>query len=367
MRLLLVLAVVPLFAACGAAPAPAFDGGASIDAGAERDAGASWVLVSGVDAGHHGIFDAAPVVVDDGLAYMSYSTVDDSTRYPDVAAIGTHIARSTDQGLTWHEVGLVNGAEFQPIDVPGVPVDGGVWNQEVSRLRFDPYAANESERWVLVWHRYLSLPAPVPRAEQRRFEHGWLALKTAATPEGPWSAERKWVTAPTYLTADDAIGGPAELRLTDVSPTLADCAALTEPSPLMRATSWVLAAQCAGAHQRIVFLERSRATGQWRSLGSVLDGHAAPELVEMHDGRVYLLATPTLGELYRGCVAYEVTSFDPLTLAATPALTLGLGESDLGFAGACAAAEGLATGVLQSVMFAHDPMFRLSATHQVLR
>ncbi len=316
----------------------------------------------------HGIFDFAPDRDDAGIVWVSYSAVEDSA-WVGMVRVNTHLARSDDNGVRFVEHGLLTPNINIPLDVAGLPVDGGVWNQETSRLRHDPWAA-ENERWVVLWHRYLALPPPIPLSAQRRFEHGWIALKTAPAPNGQWSSERKLFTASTYLRADDSIIGPAEVPLATISNALADCEVVTEPGVVTRASGWVVALQCAGPNPRVVLLQWARSTRSWSLLGSVLsrataafdgfDSFAAPELVEVK-GTLFLVASPSVGDRYRGCRAYELSLSEPPVVSAT-VLSLGLGATDLGFAGACGFVEGLSGGVLQGQLFSAAPQFRTFAT-----
>ena len=105
--------------------------------------------------------------------------------------------------------------------------------------------------------------------------------------------------------------------------------------------------QCAGGASRIIVLRRDRASGAWNLLGSVLTGataadagfnsFAASELVE-NGGRRYLLVCPAASDLYKG-----------------PVVTLGLGASDLSFAGACGYVDGLETGIIEGQLFRAAP------------
>ena len=321
----------------------------------------------------HGIFDFGPERDDAGTVWFSYSAVDDS-KWPGVMRVSTHLARSDDNGLTLVERVVLNENTYLSLEGQGLPVDGGLWQHEVSRLRHDPWAP-EAERWVLVWHRYLALPAPVPANEQRRFEHGWISLKTAASPEGPWSAERKLITAEGYRSADDAIIGPPEVRLATISSGLTDCPVATEPGLLTRPTEWLMTLQCAGTASRIIVLRKDRASGTWSLLGSVLtrataaqagfDSFASSELVE-REGRTYLIVSPSVGDLYRGCRGYEITGLSPLAISATPVVTLGLGASDFNFAGGCGYVDGLETGIIEGQLFQAPPEFRVFATFTAL-
>jgi hypothetical protein len=321
----------------------------------------------GLDGGAHGVFDAAPERGPDGGLWMSF-TVADETGLTDTLGFSTHVAHS-DDGLTWTDDGVVNPAERVPLT--GLPVDGGVWVNEVSRLRYDAYAP-PSERWVLLWLRYLYLPPPVAEADRRRFDHAWMALRTAPSPlPGNWSAERKLFTGSLYLAADDALIGPPEAPLASIDARLAPYLAGSEPGVLARPDGLYVTLFCPGADLGIVFLKRDRTTGAWSYLGSVLtetqarqagfSDYSASELVEV-GGRLVLMASPEAGVLYKGCTAWEVTSLSPPTLSAAPIFHQELGLGGLGFGGACGFVDGLGSGLLYSERFTVVPEFRLYAT-----
>ncbi len=229
----------------------------------------------------------------------------------------------------------------------------------------------------MLWHRYLILPPPVPAAQSGQFQHGWLGLKTAPSPDGPWSAEQKLLVGVGYDTTDDSIDGPSEMTATGISSSLSDCAAFTEPTLLAQADGWVIAISCvSAASSRIVFLHRDRTAHAWTYLGTVLpasmatvlgfDHFTAPELVTIGSRTwCFAIASPEVGGVYKGCDAYEVSSLNPPVVAPTPTWTVGTGDSDLGIAGACGYVDGLATGALEGVLFSGPgglPAFREYAT-----
>jgi len=92
------------------------------------------------------------------------------------------------------------------------------WSHEVGRLVHDEFAPAGTE-WKLMWHRYLTV---YNGAKLRLFEHGWISLRSAPSPEGPWSAERKLFTGLGYDTANDVTIGAPEFAQTDLATYLID-------------------------------------------------------------------------------------------------------------------------------------------------
>lgn len=120
-----------------------------------------------------------------------------------------------------------------------------LWQAEVPTLFHDP-GAPPGARWKLLYHRYLHL-------DRRRFEHGWIALKEAATPAALARApEIKLLTARGYRAVnDDAAGwtrtpvaGPPRIAVHIAWPQLRHCAALTEPGAQADAHTVRLSLSC---------------------------------------------------------------------------------------------------------------------------
>jgi hypothetical protein len=278
-------------------------------------------------AGANGVFDVSLASdPDSGRLWMSHSGV---VRQPSGDHVSTWLAYSTDGGAHWCPVGQVNPSRDLPdaerppdliaLDQPAF------WNHEVSALVRDP-AAPPDERWRLVWHRYLHTNDGDPQTDDRRFVNGWVATKTAASPQELLSApERKWIATPGYYVSaevsdyNDRFQGPPELRLAEVDPDLADCVLVTEPG-LLAANGVLYLSMLCGRMDRtnpivLLGLDHSNASLSLRGqmLGSAearhldpnFEGFSATELFEKQ-GAHYLFVTPTIADGYRGCLAYPI-------------------------------------------------------------
>lgn len=123
--------------------------------------------------GENGIFDPALVEDEAGQIWMSYSEVSVSPIAPKLLHVQTRIAVSADEGMTWDDRGLINPT--QPVTLPPPFQDlPAVWEQEVAHLIFNPYAP-ASQRWQILWHRYMRIYDPDRDAAGPLFEHGWIA------------------------------------------------------------------------------------------------------------------------------------------------------------------------------------------------
>lgn len=276
----------------------------------------------------HGVFDPSVAKAGDGTLYMSLSGVDAADGDARLArlAVRTLLAKSTDEGAHWQLLGTINpDIGFSAVE-KGKPKVAR-WENEVSALAYDPWDV-PSARWKLAWHQYLKLD------DERRFEHGWIAYREAATPEG-LAAETPVKLLGSYAYAainDDAagwtkppIGGAPRLRGERLSRELANCAVFTEPGLLARPEGVYMALVChelkafglLGVASRVVLLRCSRPCGDpasWHYLGTVLDMRdakalgvkkfSASDLLEQ-DGTAFLTVSPVGrnpgNEAYKGC------------------------------------------------------------------
>lgn len=241
--------------------------------------------------GAHGIFD--PSLESSGKrVWMSYSAVEEPASAPcpsTIERVQTRIAFSDDRGATWRDTGLVNPAT--PLCLPA-PANVGVRVNEVSTLAYQP-TAPASVRWKLLWSSYLW----VRDAGQgnRLFQHGWIALREAASPrELARAPEQKLFVGAAY----EAVNGPALVHLDRVHRDLAGCLAFTEPGVLAAGDALYVALGCNGrAMQKVVLLERR---ASWRYVGTIGTNMTAPELFLVGD-RAYVSLTPTRDGRYGGC------------------------------------------------------------------
>lgn len=316
--------------------------------------------------GPKGVFDPSIEADVDGRLWMSYSEVADSAMWPGRNDhIRTRLAWSDDAGARWTDAGLVvNAALDVALPLPP-PLEAGTWNHEVSAIVRDP-GAPAAERWKLFWHRYLWVDGA------RRFEHGWIAMRSAPAPAGPWSSERKLFVGSLYDAGNDATLGPPELRLDTLHPDLAGCVAASEPGLIATSDALyvvLLAAEGTSKNGRIALLRWRHASPGWTYRGSFLvnaldgpaagvDGFSAPELF-MKGSTPHLIVTPQVGDLYLGTWIYRVGDLDAAELDGLPPLKIpGAPGSHHGAAGWDAGAG--ACGVLYSEAFFTPPIrFRI--------
>lgn len=308
---------------------------------------------------------------------MSYSAVQPSpVEGRRLNRISIRIAFSDDRGRRWIDSGAVTRSEPQPLPPPHDTL-AAVWEHEVSRLLYDPYA-DRPARWILLWHRYLRvydrrMPSAVPL-----FAHGWISLKTAPDPRGPWSAERKLFVGATYDDVNNVTIGKPEMRLNELAPgvdELGSCVVFTEPGMLAESRGVYVSLRCsARSDGRIVLLRcahnfttcASSGTflrdGEARRFGPDLAGFSGTDLVQQGN-RAYLVVTPTgprPANIYRGCLFFAITSLDDARVRPVPVLRVA-GDPD-SFNGACAYTPRSVSGVLYGEFFPTPPNFRIFAS-----
>lgn len=326
------------------------------------------VLLAPAGAGTMGVFD--PSLATDGgpAVYMAFSAVDPAPgRRGGERIVTTYLARSTESGGHW----IVVGGPVNPtITVTlGRAAGGGTatWHNEVAALLHDPYAP-PSQRWRLVWHRYLIL------GERRLFEHGWIAYRAANTPEAlAGTPEVKLFGGLGYAPVNDdpggatrsPVAGPPRVPLHQRDPALARCVAFTEPAMAATESALLLALNCAefqpgdGIVPKIVLLRcgrpcRIERPGAWDYAGTLLDGADAARFgakgfsaADLHDtgGAHYLIATPTsdrpFPDAYNGCIAFRFSDLEGARLdrdaSGRPMPVLAITGAPNSFNGACAA------------------------------
>ncbi len=300
-----------------------YSAGASISA-VPNPSGPVQITFAGVGGGggSRGIFDPS-LAVDpaSGRIWMSYSEVLDSPMWPGQNAwIQTRLAYSDDAGLGWTDSGNVVNAALDVTLPAAAPNNAGTWVNEVSTLVHDPSAPTD-ERWKLMWHRYLAINGV------RAFNHGWMALRTAPDPSGPWSAERKLFVGSLYDPADDAIIGPPEVQLHLLHPDLNSGIVFSEPGMLVNSDGLyvsVLAADGTTAAGRVVLVRLPTGGTSWEYMGTFLvnatdgpalgyDGLSAPALYEQ-DGDYNLIVTPQTAEFYSGTLSFRITDLNAATI-----------------------------------------------------
>lgn len=315
--------------------------------------------------GDRGIFDAAlERERRSRRIWMSYSAVEQVTvgGIP-IDHVGTRLAVSQDRGETWADQGVfVNSAQEESQPPAGFGTAPAVWQHEVSRVVYDR-GAPESERWKIFWHRYLHVDDGNLMTDDRKFQHGWIGLRTAAEPAAlALAPERKLFSAAAYHVApgiaayNDAILGPPEVRGHQLDPSLADCLAFTEPGATSTFRGLYVSLVCGTADpaaRRIVLLRWPYPAGPWEYLGVALDAASAAAINAGYTGfsaselfsrgrRVFLIASPTASpfDFYAGCLVFRLQSPHQATLRdrdadGSPDVLLTVAGDPGGFSGAC--------------------------------
>lgn len=350
------------------------------------------------NVGTNGIFD--PAIAHDpasGRLWMSYSAVDPSTLWPtqNVNVVATRLAYSDDNGKTW--AGNSSGAlisDYSDVTLsPPSPNAAGTWINEVSQLVYDP-GANPAERWKILWHHYLLIN------NIRHFEHGWIAMKTAATPEGLATAQEiKLFGGYLYDSANDTqggttlspVGGAPLLQLdTSLDPALNTCV-FTEPGMYASNSALYLSLLCVkipGLSHLIALFKCASpcstvSAAGWSYLGTALQdsnaaafgfdsGFSASGMFESA-GSIYLVATPvqTAGapwpDYYSGCRIFRFANIDTALLqmsGSQPALIGSVDGTAGSFNGACAYhASANMSGMLFSELNTSTLVFQMYMSH----
>jgi len=136
---------------------------------------------------------------------------------------------------------------------------------------------------LLLWHRYLAVFEGGTNTTRRLFQHGWIGLKTAATPGALATAtERKLFAGAGYDATNDTVIGPPEFRLDLLFPGAAQlgaCLVFSEPAVLTAVDGIYMAMKCAAASGGKIFglrCDHSFSPGSCAYLGDfVADTEAA--------------------------------------------------------------------------------------------
>jgi hypothetical protein len=301
---------------------------------------ASGKLITVHPARRSGIFDPSLADTKPGQrAWMSYSAVDPSPRWPDknTRTITTRLAYSDDRGATWTDLGFaING-----ISETATGHNAETWNNEVSTIVFDPYAPAR-ERWKLFWHHYLYIN------EKGRFDNGWIAYKAAATPaELRGAQESKLLVGRGYNSANNDSDGPtgapvAGAPLVDLHllhKDLNTCVAPSEPSAIAAESGIYLSVSCfrpkapgplamliGGAEPIVILLKcdapcRPTSSGAWRYIATLLtpndaqavgaDRYSASNLFAQGT-KFYIISSPVstkpVNGAYNGCHVFRFSN-----------------------------------------------------------
>ncbi len=296
-----------------------------------------------------GVFDPSLAETPAGQrAWMSYSAVDPSPRWPDKdpRTITTRLAYSDNQGRTWTDL----GARINDISEGPAGAKAEIWVNEVSSLVYDPDAAI-NERWKLFWHHYLRVDG------EGEFQNGWIGYKSAATPQALVAAkEVKLFGARGYDATNNnpqsktfpPVGGPPFVQVNALHNDLDMCVALSEPGAMAVSSGLYISLTCIepkihsiagllgmalfGSKTRVIMLKcnspcQPTNPGAWRYLATMLTdddakpvgfhGYSAPDLFAQ-DGKAYLMVTPVSDtpwkDAYNGCDIYRFANLETATL-----------------------------------------------------
>jgi len=261
---------------------------------------------------NYGIYDPSIEYSRDGtVGWLLYSSV--TGEYKPVGKyVHTCLAKSIDHGRTWTYVGRINTSADATLDLGDGKTLAGAWRYEVSTLVRDD-GAPEGD-WKLFVHKYFWSPK-----KDRMFAYGWIAMRTARDPAGPWSAEiplfgaGKNPPAPYHETRVDLNSLHADLRH---QVTYSEMGSLSHDGILYLSIGamWIL------GPDKIVLIRSRDHARTWeyvRTLATRDDAKAlgygwldGSSLTEDH-GRFFLLATPGSHKLmHDGTIVFEFESLD---------------------------------------------------------
>jgi hypothetical protein len=338
-----------------------------------------------------GVFDPSLASASgEARVWMAYSEVLPSPMWPaaNPRAVRTRLARTDDQGASFVDV-AANLTSFLDVTLPlAPPNDAGTWVAEVSSLVWDE-GALPAERWKVAFHHYLTINGA------RRFEHGWVGLKSAASPELLGAApEVKLFVGALYDAGNDVAGGGSRsplggapvLHVETLHAELAGCLAFSEPSLFATSASLEIALGCAksatdGRILRLACTSPCTPTNaaSWTYAGTLLtsadatalgydEGFSAPSLVRTASGGRALLVTPVKSTpfeaFYDGCLVFPLTGSGALGSSGAKPSFVVPGTAGA-FRGACDySPKASAAGILLSELDANaTDAFRLFATH----
>ena len=285
-----------------------------------------------------GVFD--PSIEQDpntGRLWMSYSSVELLSN--GLPGVNTRLAFSDDAGKTWIDEGVeVNPAKVET-DLPWLyaPSTRAAWWNEVSTLRYDPNTA----QWTLTWHQFLFVEDHDPDTDNRRFPFGWIATKSAATPQGladPNVPTEKLFAGSAYyhhplITGynERMGGGILSQRLDTLHPDMAHCAFFTEPGSMVTDEGEFISLGCmpsGGVESNpvsIVLLKKDQLSGDWQYVGTPIDSNDAVNMIgpgTHYNGSAlfdspsghYLIVSPgdSENDRYSGCF---ILKFDDINSA----------------------------------------------------
>ncbi len=274
--------------------------------------------------GDNGSYD--PTLAGDpvtGRVWMVFSRVDGAGGE---GKVSTHLAYSDDHGTTWCYVNQINASEDVALNTLPQEYAFAVsahWSHEVPSIAYDP-TANASERWKMTWHRYLHVNDGNLGNDDRQFAYGWIAMKTASSPElftqSPeiklFSAQGDYKDQETE-NYNNSINGLPEIKVNDLHPELASTALLTETGMHVFNNELYLSALKGDlVNGNGIILMKRTPSGNWEYVSTLLTstdaltlnsswtGFSATDLFQV-ENKAYLLVSP-VSSLYEGLALFEL-------------------------------------------------------------
>jgi hypothetical protein len=305
--------------------------------------------------------------------WMSYSGVDTSAQVdPSQRVVSTRLASSSNGGITWIDQSItLAGVNNVAVTYPGLPSQGA-WQNEVSKIIYDPYSVGASDRWKLLTHHYLQVKSTDPNAD-RRFEHGWISYKKAATPQLLASAiEYKLFGAASYNSASNTAGGMTGsplagaplINMQSLHSDLNNCLIFTEPGLLSTPTNLYLSLICVeAANYRVALFSCAQPcamTSGWSYIKTILQNTDANSLGNLNFSATdlftyqndnYLMVSPegVMGSpgIYHGCNIYKFANIATGVLTSSLPIKTVSGTIN-SFNGACSFNENATNGFYYS-------------------
>ena len=264
------------------------------------------------DQSQGGIYDPSVKYSRDGATgWLLYSSITGDFK-PVGPYVHTCLARSADHGRTWTYVARINTSSDGTLDLGNGRSLSGAWRYEVATLVRDD-GAPEGD-WKLFVHKYFW-----NAKKDRMPAYGWIAMRTAHDPAGPWSGEIPLFGAganppsPYHQTRID---------LNALHPDLKGNAAYSEPGALGHdgvlylslSSLWLFGPER-------IFLLRSRDHAKtWEYVSTLTTRQDAKDLgyafldgssLTQDHGRFFLLASPASRTLmHDGTLAFEFASLE---------------------------------------------------------
>lgn len=329
---------------------------------------AAYVTIAN-DAPTGGIFDPSILYPANATAgAMAYSAV------PDQYTIRTHVALSTDHGVTWSEVAEANvpeAATLQSPDCTGGTCTGNLIS-EVPSIIYDPDDPNAQTRWKLFAHRYLVTGPPLGL----HYSIGTITLQTAPGPDGPWTAPAKWIG---WNSSAPYSSSGVQINVTSLIGTTASaCLTLTEPAAVWYPGTIDLAVGCVyalnggGAAIRVELFRSVDHAASFSSIGTLLspgDSNCLTPGASINaadlffsGGTEYIVATPSAASGYTGCLTFLMKDVSHVARDAQgrTIVVRAIAPADGAFSGACTFADGAGGYVLDVLRPSTPPPFQIA-------